>query len=105
MMEKMFTKIVKMLKHHLKKLLKKKAPDFIVDRLPWNWTVDTDIGDETPISQKKREEGQQTARQKKGLPDYEDKAEKEANKPAKGILQRNKAAALVAVGVGAAVVA
>merc|ERR1712176_1724324 len=60
--EKMFTKIVKMLKNHLKK------------------------------PQKKREEGEQTARQKKGLPDYEAKAEKEANKPARGVLQRNKLA-------------
>jgi len=92
MIEKMFTKIVKMLKNHLKKLLKKKAPDWIVDRLPWDWTVDADIGDEMPISQKKREEGEQTARQKKGLPDYEAKAEKEANKPARGVLQRNKLA-------------
>merc|ERR1712099_111712 len=83
MIEKMFTKIVKMLKNHLKKLLKKKARD---------WTVDADIGDEMPISQKKREEGEQTARQKKGLPDYEAKAEKEANKPARGVLQRNKLA-------------
>merc|ERR1719296_655749 len=91
--ESVFSKIQKMVKAHLKKLLKKKAPDWIVEKLPWNWTVETNIGDAVPKVEEKKAAGEQTQKAKKGLPERNPKTEKEASKPPKGVRQRAKAAA------------
>lgn len=90
--ESVFSKIQKMVKQHLKKLLKKKAPDWIVEKLPWNWTHETNIGDAVSKVEEKKAAGEQTQKAKKGLPERDPKAEKEAKKVPKGVTQRAKAA-------------
>jgi len=91
--ESIFAKIMKMVKGHLKKLLKKKAPGWLVEKLPWNWTPDTDIGDAVPEVEKKKERGEKTVKEKKGLPQFDAKAEKECAKPPKGVKMRAMAVA------------
>merc|ERR1740121_2863041 len=80
-----FGKIMKMVKKHLKALLKKKCPGWIVEKLPWNWTPETDVGELIPKVEAKRERGEQTEKMKKGYPDHDPKAEKECAKPPKGV--------------------
>jgi len=75
-----FTKLVKMLKKHLKKMLYACAPDFLVDQLPWNWTHDTEIGDDTPEVDKKKAQGIPTKKQKDGKPEHNPKADHAARK-------------------------
>jgi hypothetical protein len=75
-----YTKLAKMVKSHLKKLMKMKAPDWIVDKLSWNWKAEDDIGDATPKSAQKRASGEPTARAKADMPEHEEKAIKEGNR-------------------------
>jgi len=89
--EAVMSKMVKMAKKHLKALLKAKAPDWIVDKLPWNWTVETDIGEAIPKVEEKKAAGVKTQKEQKGLPERDPKAAKEAAKPPKGIAKRRKA--------------
>merc|ERR1712194_95352 len=75
----LFKRLTKMVKHHLKLLLHKHAPESLVSKLPWDWH-DEDEVHPTPKVAIKIQNFIKTARQQMGKPHKEEKAEEASRK-------------------------